>query len=33
MHKLMPGLLLVLFALFAAEPKPTPATYVTNSDI
>jgi mannose-6-phosphate isomerase-like protein (cupin superfamily) len=33
MHKLMPGLLLVLFALFAAETKPTPATYVTNSDI
>jgi mannose-6-phosphate isomerase-like protein (cupin superfamily) len=33
MHKLMPGLLLVLLALFAAETKPTAATYVTNSDI
>ena len=32
MQKLMPGLLLVLFALFAAETKPT-ATYVPNSDI
>jgi len=29
MQKLMPGLLLVLFALLAAETKPTPATYVT----
>jgi mannose-6-phosphate isomerase-like protein (cupin superfamily) len=29
----MPGLLLVLFALLAAETKPTPATYVTNADI
>ena len=33
MQKLMPGLLLVLFALLAAETKPTPATYVTNADI
>jgi hypothetical protein len=29
----MPGLLLVLFALLAADTKPTPATYVTNADI
>ena len=33
MQKLMPGLLLVLFALLAAETKPAPATYVTNADI
>jgi mannose-6-phosphate isomerase-like protein (cupin superfamily) len=33
MQKLMPGLLVVLFALFAAETKPTAATYVTSSDI
>ena len=33
MQKLMPGLLVVLFALFAADTKPTLATYVTSSDI
>jgi mannose-6-phosphate isomerase-like protein (cupin superfamily) len=33
MQKLTPGLLLVLFALFAAETKPTQATYVTSADI
>ena len=33
MQKLMPGLALVLFALLAADTKPTPATYVTNADI
>lgn len=33
MRKLIPALILMLFALFAAETRPTPATYVTTSDI
>ena len=33
MQKLLPGLLLVLFVLFAAETKPPLATYVTSADI
>jgi mannose-6-phosphate isomerase-like protein (cupin superfamily) len=33
MQKLMPGLLVVLFVLVAAERKPAVATYVTSGDI
>ncbi len=33
MQKAIPGVLVVLFALFAADTKPTPAVYVTGADI
>jgi len=33
MKKVMPGLLLVVFALFGADMKPTLATYVASTDI
>src|SRR5260370_40228114 len=33
MQKILQGLLTILFALTAADPKPPSATYITNNDV